>query len=251
MTTPLYPYSTYKPSGVPWLGDVPEHWQVKRLKRDLLLNDSGVWGDDFSEWGTVVLRSTEQTQDGEWRILNPARIVLALEDIARKELQEGDIVVTKSSGSLNHIGKASLVTMQVAALRCCFSNFMQRLRPRQQTSPQYIWRLLNSQAARLQYVLDSSTTTGLGNLNGTVLGNLVFAAPPLPEQRAIVRYLDYVDRRIRRYVSAKRKLIALLEEEKQAIVNRAVTRGLDPNVRLKPSGVEWLGDVPEHWEVPR
>ena len=64
-----------------------------------------------------------------------------------------------------------------------------------------------------------------------------------------MRYLDHVDRRIRRYVSAKRKLIALLEEEKQAIVNRAVTRGLDPNVRLKPSGVEWLGDVPEHWEV--
>ena len=63
-----------------------------------------------------------------------------------------------------------------------------------------------------------------------------------------MRYLDHVDRRIRRYVNTKRKLIALLEEEKQAIVNRAVTRGLDPNVRLKPSGVEWLGDVPEHWK---
>ena len=75
--------------------------------------------------------------------------------------------------------------------------------------------------------------------------------PPLPEQRAIVRYLDHVDRRIRRYVDAKEKLVALLEEEKQAVVNRAVTRGLDPNVRLKPSGVEWLGDVPEHWEVRR
>ena len=78
---------------------------------------------------------------------------------------------------------------------------------------------------------------------------LVLPLPPLPEQAAIVRYLDYVDRRIRRYVAAKRKLIALLEEEKQAIVSQAVTRGLDPNVRLKPSGVEWLGDVPEHWEV--
>ena len=66
-----------------------------------------------------------------------------------------------------------------------------------------------------------------------------------------MRYLDYVDRRLGRYVAAKRKLIALLEEEKQAIVNQAVTRGLDPNVRLKPSGVEWLGDVPEHWEVRR
>ena len=77
------------------------------------------------------------------------------------------------------------------------------------------------------------------------------ALPPKPEQQAIVRYLDYVDRRIRRYVSAKRKLIALLEEEKQAVVNQAVTGGLNPNVRLKPSGVEWLGDVPEHWEVRR
>ena len=77
------------------------------------------------------------------------------------------------------------------------------------------------------------------------------ALPPLPEQTAIVRYLDHVDRRILRYVSAKRKLIAVLEEEKQAIVNQAVTRGLDPNVRLKPSGVEWLGEVPEHWEVSR
>ena len=72
--------------------------------------------------------------------------------------------------------------------------------------------------------------------------------PLLSEQRAIVRYLDHVDRRIRRYVSAKRKLIALLEEEKQAVVNQAVTRGLDPDVRLKPSGVEWLGDVPAHWK---
>ena len=72
--------------------------------------------------------------------------------------------------------------------------------------------------------------------------------PSSPEQAAIVRCLDHVDRRIRRYVAAKERLILLLEEEKQAVINRAVTRGLDPNVPLRPSGVEWLGDVPEHWE---
>ena len=71
--------------------------------------------------------------------------------------------------------------------------------------------------------------------------------PPLPEQAAIVRFLDHADRRIRRYIRAKQKLITLLEEQKQALIHRAVTRGLDPNVRLKSSGVEWLGDVPEHW----
>ena len=82
----------------------------------------------------------------------------------------------------------------------------------------------------------------------TTFLNAKIALPPLPEQRAIVRYLDHVDRRIQRYVDIKEKLVGVLVEEKQAVVNRAVTRGLDPNVRLKPSGVDWLGDVPEHWE---
>ena len=76
-------------------------------------------------------------------------------------------------------------------------------------------------------------------------------SPTPPRAAAIVRYLDYVDRRVRRYVEAKRKLIALLEEERQAVIHQAVTRGLDPNVPLKPSGVEWLGDIPEHWERRR
>ena len=75
--------------------------------------------------------------------------------------------------------------------------------------------------------------------------------PPTAEQAAIVRFLDHADRKICRYIRAKQKLIKLLEEQKQAIIHLAVTRGLDPNMRLKPSGVEWLGDVPEHWEVKR
>ena len=85
------------------------------------------------------------------------------------------------------------------------------------------------------------------NVNAEKYANTHLPLPSLPEQAAIVRYLDYVDRRVRRYVSAKERLIGLLEEEKQAVINRAVTRGLDPNVPLKRSGVEWLGDVPEHW----
>lgn len=80
---------------------------------------------------------------------------------------------------------------------------------------------------------------------------IFFLSPPLPERAAIVRFLDHMDRKIRRYIRAKQKLIKLLEVQKQVIIHRAVTRGLDSNVRLKPSGVEWLGDVPEHWEVRR
>ncbi|MGH9893746.1 MAG: restriction endonuclease subunit S, partial [bacterium] len=102
------------------------------------------------------------------------------------------------------------------------------------------------------YVKEQISVAGKGSimqgLNSGMVKDLVLALPPLPEQAAIVRFLDHADRRIRRYIRAKQKLIKLLEEQKQAIIHRAVTRGLDPTVRLKPSGVEWLGDVPEHWE---
>jgi type I restriction enzyme S subunit len=115
--------------------------------------------------------------------------------------------------------------------------------------PRFLWRLLNCPVGREQLIFRSTTTTGLGNLSGTILGECRLPFPPLAEQTAIVRFLDYADRRIRRYIRAKQKLIKLLEEQKQVLIHRAVTRGLDPDVRLKPSGVEWLGDVPEHWGV--
>ena len=92
---------------------------------------------------------------------------------------------------------------------------------------------------------------GQWDLSQSRMREIPFSVPPPHEQAAIVRYLDYVDRRVRRLVRAKRKLIALLTEQKQAIIHRAVTRGLDPDVPLKDSGVEWLGEVPEHWEVAR
>ena len=94
-------------------------------------------------------------------------------------------------------------------------------------------------------------TTGIQNLDSAAYLDEAVAFPPRSEQHAIGLYLDHVDRRIRRYVSAKRKLIGLREEEKQAVINEAVTRGLDPSVPLKPSSVEWLGDVPEQWEIRR
>ena len=100
--------------------------------------------------------------------------------------------------------------------------------------------------------IDASTFGAkMPRANWNFIGNLRLPIPPLTEQAAIVRYLDAAVQRIRAYVSAKERLIALLEEERQAVIHQAVTRGLDPKVKLKPSGVEWLGDVPEHWDVAR
>lgn len=256
MNAALPAYPAYKDSGVPWLGRIPAHWEVRRLKGLLTRNDSGVWGDDFDTNGTIILRSTEQTVNGGWHIVNPARIRITSSQRAAALLALGDLVVTKSSGSPAHIGKTSLVSSDVAALDCCFSNFMQRLRPGQSLVPAFLWRLLNSPVGREQLVFSSTTTTGLGNLNGTILGECRFGLPPLPEQHAITRYLDHIDRRIRRYIRAKQRLIALLEEQKQVVIHQAVTGQIDvrtgrPYPAYKPSGVEWLGDVPEHWEMCR
>ena len=91
--------------------------------------------------------------------------------------------------------------------------------------------------------------SGFNRLYSDNFGNIPIAVPPLTEQAAIVRYLDHSDELINRYISAKERLIALLEDQRQTAIHQAVTRGLDPDVRLKPSGVDWLGDVPAHWEV--
>jgi type I restriction enzyme S subunit len=216
-----------------------------------LRNDAGVWGTTFHEKGTIVLRSTEQLVDGSWRLRNPARLVLPDNQQRAARLDVGDLVVTKSSGSSLHIGKTSLVTQKIADLACCFSNFMQRLRLSTDVSPRFASLLLNSRIGREQFVYQSTTTTGLGNLNGTILGNCTFAFPPLDEQAEIVRFLDCVNGRLEHAIRAKRKVIALLNEQKQAVIHRAVTRGLDPSVPRKPSGIPWLGDIPQHWEIRR
>jgi type I restriction enzyme S subunit len=251
MIADLKPYAEYKESGLPWLGQVPGHWGIRRLKSHLLRNDAGVWGTAFDEQGTAVLRSTEQSVDGAWRIVHPARLLLSESQKNSALLDVGDLVVTKSSGSALHIGKTSLVTPRVAEMKCCFSNFMQRLRVSNNVSPIFAWILLNSRVAREQFVYQTTTTTGLGNLTGTILGNCTFSFPPLDEQAAIVRFLDWANGRLDRAIRAKRKVITLLNEQKQAIIHRAVTRGLDPSVPLKPSGIPWLGDIPQHWGIVR
>jgi type I restriction enzyme S subunit len=121
------------------------------------------------------------------------------------------------------------------------------LTPGRDVIPRYLSFLAQSSHFTDRVSADSVGTLYPAIAEGRIAAFQV-AVPQLSEQSSIVRYLDHVDRRIRRYIRAKQKLIALLNEQKQAIIHRAVTRGLDPNVRLKPSGLQWLGDIPEHWE---
>ena len=170
------------------------------------------------------------------------------DEIERFRLARDDVLITKDSETWDDIGVPALVGQSADDLLSGYH--LALLRPFKEILGAYLTRTLQSKAVAYQFHVRAHGVTRYG-LTHMGIQSVLIPLPPLPEQHAIVRYLDHADWHIRRYISAKRKLIALLEEEKQAVINRAVTRGLDPDVRLKPSGVEWLGDVPEHWETMR
>jgi len=243
-------YLELKESGLEWLGKIPTHWNIVPLKHCITKNDGGVWGeepDGLSD--TIVLRSTEQTVGGDWQIEEPAKRKLSQSEIESALLAPGDLLITKSSGSSLHIGKTTLVDNEIAQLGCCYSNFMQRIRTTDRLLPIFTWYVLNNDFSRRQFDLLSNSTTGLANLNGGIIGRVHFPLPPLEEQKAIVSFLDRETSKIDALVAEQRRLVELLKEKRQAVISHAVTKGLDPNVPMKPSGIEWLGDVPEGWLV--
>ena len=245
------PYPDYKDSGVAWFGKIPRHWEAKRLKLLLSGNDGGVWGRDSEDDGVIVLRSTEQTVDGVWRIEEPAVRGLTPSEFKACRLIEGDLVVTKSSGSTRHIGKTSIVTAEVEALNCCYSNFMQRLRTRPNLIARFAWYVLNGELTRKRFNFISGTTTGLANLNGETIGMVNFACPPTSEQCAIATFLDRETARVNALVARNERLIELLSEKRSTLIAHAVTKGLDVGASMRDSGIEWIGKIPANWEVTR
>jgi type I restriction enzyme S subunit len=165
---------------------------------------------------------------------------------SRYTVTTGDLLVCEGG----EVGRAAIWDGRLGV--CGYQKALHRLRPRTADPDQsrFLLFALFDTAKRGVFQADGSENT-IAHLTAEKFRRYRFGFPPPPEQSAIVRFLDHADRRIRRHIRAKQKLIQLLEEQKQAIIHRAVTRGLDPHVRLKPSGAEWLGDVPEHWEVTK
>ena len=228
------PYPTYKPSGVPWLGDVPAHWELRRTKTVLRERKEKGFPNE-------PLLAATQTKGVVRKEQYENRTVLALKGLhLLKLVRVGDFVISLRSfqGGIEYAREQGIISPAYTILY-----------PRNPAVHAYLAWLFKSRTYIENLTLHVTGIRQGQNIDYSELGRSYLPLPPLPEQRAIVRYLDHAADRIQRYVTAKRKLIALLEEEKQAVVNQAVTRGLDPNVRLKPSGVEWLGDVPAHWKV--
>ena len=228
MIADLRPYSAMKDSGVPWLGAVPQHWEVewgkwmfRRMQRPIRDTDEVV--TCFRD-GTVTLRKNRRVRG----------FTEALKEIGYQGVRRGDLVIHGMDAFAGAIGVADSDGKGTPVYSVC--------EPRPTVKAQYYAYLLR-EMARNQWIqaLAKGIRERSTDFRFDGFGSQPLAVPPFAEQAAIVRFLDHADRRIRRYIRAKRKLIKLLEEQKQTIIRRAVTRGLDPNVRLIPSAVRWLG----------
>ena len=208
-------------------------WRSGPLKHWLSVNDSGVWGEDPDGVDDVeVLRSTDIALDGSWDIDEPAVRAISAVERASKSLRPGDLVVVKSSGSEAHLGKTAIVTPDVAERRACFANFVQRLRPSPSADSRYVWYVLNSKRASDEMAVLGNTSTGLRNLNGTIIGQVTFPGPPLAEQRTIADYLDTETARIDALIAKKLRLRDLLLERSKVAFD-AMTATAARRVPLK------------------
>ena len=240
MIDELKPYAAYKDSALSWLGTIPSHWAEKRAK--YLFHEV----DERSKTGAEELLSVSHITGVTPRSQKKVTMFMAESTVGYKTCRQGDLVINTMWAWMGALGISPLAGLVSPAYGV--------YRPSQTTplSSEFTGHLLRSPQYVSEYVCRS---TGIQSsrlrLYPEQLLRIPVICPPPGEQRLILRFIAYAERRIRRYVGIKKKLIALLNEQKQAIIHRAVTRGLDPNVRLKPSGVEWLGVIPEHWKLLR
>lgn len=239
-----------KDSGVEWIGEIPETWEVTKAKFILSANDGGVWGNDPADDGNdkIVIRSTEQTIDGKWCIEAPAVRDLSTVPHASSRILPGDLLITKSSGSDLHIGKTTLADEYFEANECYFSNFIQRIRCKGYL-PRLLWYLFNSNIVREQFVYLQNTTSGIGNINADIIDNLFLPNPPLMMQRRIADFLDRRCAEIDAVIERTRATIEEYKKLKQAVITEAVTKGVRGERKMKDSGIEWIGEIPEGWAV--
>ena len=252
MSADLKPYPAMKDSGVQWLGKVPAHWEVRHLGRiGRFFKGGGGTKEDEREDGIPCIRYGDlYTYHRFFITASRACVAPDLAATVYTPIRYGDVLFAGSGETIDEIGKSAVNLIRGPAY--CGGDVI-IFRPS-----------IDAEARFLGYAADCSASVhqkaciGRGftvmHIYSTDLKYMAVAIPPVPEQAAIVRFLDHADRRIRRYLRAKQQLVMLLEEQKQAVVHEALTGRIDvrtgqPYPAMKDSGVQWLGKVPAHWEV--
>ncbi len=234
MIADLKPYPAYRESGLPWLGKVPEHWKQRRTK---FLFRERVQKGFPDEPLLAATQSKGVVRKDEYG----SRTVTATKDLhLLKLVEQGDYVISLRSFEGG---------IEVAYSRGIISPAYTVLAPQKEASHGYYTHFFKSPDFIKSLTLFVTGIREGQNIDYERLSRAYLPLPPSDEQAAIVRFLNWANGQLEKAIRAKRKVITLLNEQKQVIIHRAVTRGLDPSVLFKPSGIPWLGDIPEHWEV--
>jgi type I restriction enzyme, S subunit len=238
------PYPAYKDSGVEWLGDVPAGWEIVPVKyRGMIKYGLGEPPERMDD-GIPFIRATDVYRGK----IDPQKVqTVDPDDVPwsrNPELKANDILVVRSGA---YTGDSALVPPEYAG---AIAGYDMVLTVTSGEPKFYAYSLLSRYVLEAQIEL-ARTRAAQPHLNAEELGNVIITTPPLPEQTAIVAFLDRETARIDALIAKKKRLIELLAEKRAAVISHAVTKGLDPDAPMKDSGVEWLGEVPAGWEVKR
>ena len=248
------PHPAYKPSSLEWLGDVPAHWEVRRLRNLVEMRASNVDKHVRDDEESVRLCNYVDVYKHE-RIgpdIDFMPATATADEIDRFKLVTGDVLITKDSEDWTDIGVPAVVEGAPNDVLCGYH--LALLRPHAGTiGARFLLRALQTKAVASQFHVRANGVTRYG-LSHDAIKSTWLPVPPPSEQVAIAQFLDHANSRIDRYISVKKRLIALLEEQKRAIVHEAVMGRVEvrtgkPYETYKPSGIQWLGDVPAHWDV--
>ena len=242
-------YPEYKDSGVEWIGKIPDGWNVSKLKYLANVRLSNV--DKKSKEGeeTVLLCNYTDVYYNEYieSELNFMEATASADQAKRFHLQEGDVMITKDSESPDDIAVPAYVPRTLRGVLCGYH--LAHIKPKPEFSNgEYLFRAFLSPQinAQLTVAANGITRYGIGRLS---IDNTLFAVPPAIEQKQIAKFLNHKTHLLDTLIAKKQRQIELLQEQRAAIINQAVTKGLDPSVPMKDSGIPWLGKVPAHWEV--
>lgn len=246
----LSPYPVYKDSGEEWLGKIPEHWRVRRLKHACLVFPSNVDKHSRDNETAIQLCNYTDVYYNEL-IVNTMSFMNATateEQIAKFSLRAGDTIITKDSETADDIAISAYVPHDIPGVICGYHLSM--IRPYAGISGAFIKRLFDSLYAKARFAVLANGLTRVG-LGQNALDNILLPFPTFEEQVTIAAFLDHETAKIDALIAEQKKLIALLASKRQATISHAVTRGINFDSSLKDSGVAALGKVPKHWRMTR
>ncbi len=244
-------YPEYKDSGIEWITEIPSHWKVTKIKG--LPNDDinsfidGDWIESpyITDSGIRYI-TTGNIGEGKYKEQGNSYISdETFEELNCTEVYAGDLLISRLSLP---IGRCCIIPDLGHRIVTSVDNVI--LRPKEGILKKFIMYLMNT-VRYFEYTSQLARGTTLLRISRSMLGNIKIILPPVEEQTAIASFLDHKTRQIDDLIAKKERLIELLKEERTAVINQAVTKGLDPNVPMKDSGIEWLGEIPEHWTVKR